>query len=277
MAAQLISEGKGGVAVNMVYDSYSPSRSYPHYHGGLRILSEAASAKIATPIDIPVVSLREDRGERPKVKSWRHPLPWKGGRWTLRDIVEYDLSATLACLDHAARNREWWVRNAFETLERSVSSQSEPFAFVIPHRQHDPSATAELLDLLDFADVEVQQVEEQSFHEGVMLEVGDNVILTQQRFGSFAQAMLEKQSYPDVRQFPGGPPQKPYDATAHSLPLSDGCDYATNSKRRLHLSASRVAGSSETRKELRQTGGSNPTPALLPSNLNQMTHLQACQ
>ena len=222
MAAQLISEGKGGVAVNMVYDSYSPSRSYPHYHGGLRILSEAASARIATPIDIPVASLRDDRGEQPKVKSWRHPLPWSGGRWSLRDIVDYDLSATLACLDHSARNREWWVRNAFETLERRVSSQFEPFAFVIPHRQHDPSAMKELLELLDFAEVEIHRVEAQGIHEGVSLEAGDYLIPTSQRFGSFAQAMLEKQSYPDVRQFPGGPPQQPYDATAHNLPLSMG-------------------------------------------------------
>ena len=222
MAAQLISEGKGGVAVNMVYDSYSPSRTYPHYHGGLRILSEAASVKIATPIDIPVGNLRDDRGERPNVKSWRHPLPWKGGRWSLRDIVDYDLSATLACLDHTARNREWWVRNAFESLERRVTNQANPFAFVIPHKQHDPSATEELLELLDFAEVEVRRVEEESLHEGVNVRVGDNVILTRQRFGSFAMAMLEKQSYPDVRQFPGGPPQEPYDATAHSLPLSMG-------------------------------------------------------
>ena len=241
MAAQLISEGKGGVAVNMVYDSYSPSRSYPHYHGGLRILSEAASARIATPIDIPVASLRDDRGEQPKVKSWRHPLPWSGGRWSLRDIVDYDLSATLACLDHSARNREWWVRNAFETLERRVSSQFEPFAFVIPHHQHDPSAMEELLELLDFAEVEIHQVEAQSIHEGVTLEAGDYLIPTSQRFGSFAQAMLEKQSYPDVRQFPGGPPQQPYDATAHNLPLSMGVT-CHELKTPAKISATRMCG-----------------------------------
>ena len=222
MAAQLISEGKGGVAMNMVYDSYSPSRSYPHYHGGLRILSEAASAKIASPIDIPRGSLRDDRGETPRVKSWKHPLPWKGGKWGLRDIVEYDLSATMACLDHAARNRRWWVGNAYEALRRATTRQTKPYAFVIPWAQHDRSAADELLELLDFAEVEIRRAEKSVVHEGVRVEAGDSVILTRQRFGSFAKTMLEKQSYPDIRQFPGGPPKQPYDATSHSLPLSMG-------------------------------------------------------
>ncbi len=222
MATQLISEGKGGVAVNMVYDSYSPSRSYPHYHGGLRVLSEAASARIATPIDIPYGSLRDHRGEMPKAKSWNHPLPWKGGRWSLRDIVEYDLSATMACLDHAARNRHWWVRNAHEVLKRATLNQPKPFAFVIPKTQHDPSAAAELLELLRFAEVEIHRAERPVVHDGVAVEAGDRVILTKQRFGSFAKTMLEKQRYPDIREFPGGPPKQPYDATSHSLPLSMG-------------------------------------------------------
>ena len=222
MAAQLISEGKGGVAVNLVYDSYSPSRSYPHYHGGLRILSEAASAKIASPIDIPPGSLRDDRGERPRAKSWKHPLPWRGGRWGLRDIVEYDLSAALACLDHAARNRGWWVRNAYGALKRAVSCQQSPFAFVIPQAQRDPSAANELLELLRFAEVDIHRSERTAIHGGIKINAGDYVILTRQRFGSFAKTVLEKQVYPDIRQFPGGPPKQPYDATSHSLPLSMG-------------------------------------------------------
>ena len=222
MAAQLISEGKEGVAVNMVYDSYSPSRSYPHYHGGLRILSEAASAKIATPIDISPESLRDDRGECPKVKSWKHPLPWNGGRWSLRDIVEYDLSATMACLDHAARNRRWWVGNACDVLRRATSDQSGPYAYVIPQAQRDPSAADELLELLRFADVQIHRSDQSISHEGIDIEQGDSVILTRQPFGSFARTMLEKRSYPDIRQYPGGPPKQPYDATAHSLPLKMG-------------------------------------------------------
>ena len=222
MAAQLTAEGKSGVAVNVVYDSYSPSRSYPHYHGGVRVLSEAASVRIATPIELPKSALSDDRGELPKVQSWNHPMPWPGGRWTLRDIVDYDLSASLACLDHAARNREWWARNSFEVLKRATERAGKPFAFVIPERQHDPSAAQELTDILRCADVNVVKAEERAKCDGLIIEKGDRLVLVRQPYGSFAKTMLERQRYPDVRQYPGGPPKRPYDATAHSLPLKMG-------------------------------------------------------
>ena len=222
MAAQLTAEGKAGVAVNVVYDSYSPSRSYPHYHGGVRVLSEAASGRIASPIELSRSALRDDRGEQPTARSWNHPMPWEGGAWTLRDIVEYDLSASMACLEHAARTREWWVRNSYGVLKRAIEHTGNPFAYVIPSGQHDRSATAELTELLRFADIEVNE-SYQSYDDGdIKIRPGDKVVLTRQPYGSFAQTMLERQSYPDIRQYPGGPPKRPYDATAHSLPLKMG-------------------------------------------------------
>ena len=37
-----------------------------------------------------------------------------------------------------------------------------------------------------------------------------------------AREVLDAQAYPDLRQYPGGPPERPYDAAGWSLPLQMG-------------------------------------------------------
>ncbi len=111
IAARMTAEGLAGVATNIIFDNYSPSLAYGNYHGSVDLLSEAASVKLATPVEIKKKDFSTERGFEPAKRTWNHPMPWKGGEWTLEQIVEYDRVAALAFLEHAARNRRQWLRN----------------------------------------------------------------------------------------------------------------------------------------------------------------------
>ena len=53
---------------------------------------------------------------------------------------------------------------------------------------------------------------------------GDYVIPMRQPYSGYAKALMERQQYPNLLLYPGGPPQRPYDVTAHTLPLLFGVD-----------------------------------------------------
>ncbi|HKS40847.1 MAG TPA: M14 metallopeptidase family protein, partial [Blastocatellia bacterium] len=114
MAWELAAEGKAGVVINGVYDAWTPARAYQHYHGGIRILSETASARIASPTNVPFERLTPQIGVNPKVRSWNFPLVWQGGDWKLANIVDYMKSGALALLRNAARYRERWLRDFYQ-------------------------------------------------------------------------------------------------------------------------------------------------------------------
>jgi len=213
MATDLTAAGKKGVAIHAAYDFWSPARHYQAFHGGLRILTESASARLATPVTIRREQLdRNTLGYDAQQRSWNHLEPWDGGEWHLRDIIEYQLIAFESCLYQAAIHREELLRNFYRVGRRAIA-RTEPAAFLIPARQRDPGAARKLLDTLAFGGVEIGRAAD-----------GSHVISMAQPYSSFAKALLERQNYPDMRQYPGGPPVRPYDVTAHTLPLLMGVD-----------------------------------------------------
>ena len=226
IAVDLTSAGKKGVVVNGIYDYFTPARHYQSYHGGLRILSETASARYASPIKVPFASLEvQGRGYNAKSPSWNFVEPWPGGEWTLRDIVDYQLVTFESCLYNAALHHQDLLRNFYRIGQRALERDT-PFAFVIPREQHDRSAADRLLRTLSFGMVEIERAEEDFSAAGRRFSQDDFVIRMLQPYAAFAKTLMESQQYPDLREHPGGPPRKPYDVTAHSLPLLLGVDVA---------------------------------------------------
>jgi len=223
MAAELTAQGKPGVVINAIYDAFSPARAYQHYHAGARILSETASAAVATPVTLGRERVRGGREYDAARSSWKFPLPWEGGEWGLPDIVDYMEAGALALLGNAARNRRFWLENAYRVNERAQRGWERwPAAWVIPATEENLANRAGLdyvLRILAMGDVEVRRAEAGFAAGGRDFPAGSWVVPMRQRFASFAQTLLEVQEYPDLRLYPGGPPKPPYDVTAHTLPL----------------------------------------------------------
>jgi hypothetical protein len=163
------------------------------------------------------------QGYDPRQRSWNHLEPWPGGWWRLRDIVDYQLIAFESVLYQAATRREDLLRSFLRVSQNAVARQY-PAAFVISKEQRDPEAALTMLRTLAFGAVEVEEAVDAFRADGVTYPEGSYVIRMGQPYSSFAKALLESQEYPDLRLYPGGPPKRPYDVTAHTLPLLMGVD-----------------------------------------------------
>ena len=232
----LIAAGKKGIVTQAIYDAYTPARAYQHYHGGVRILLETASARLATPIHLNRGELRSRGNYNVHRPSWNFPVPWEGGAWRLRDIVEYQKIALRAALLHGARHRKSWLENFYQVGVASLQ-RSQPYAFVLPSDQRDAQSLHDLLEVLDLGNVEIQRAQEPfQVHSSTLVSApaglpnrqkfsaGSYVVLMRQPYGAFAKTLLEIQHYPQSRQYPGGPFRSPFDVIAQTLGIQLGVE-----------------------------------------------------
>ena len=193
-------------------------------HNVIGILSEAASVRTATPIHIEPNEIPDSYYE----KRMDFVDPWPGGWWRLRDIVDYELVLSKSMIKTAGLHKEDLLFNFYQMNKTSVEKvdKGQPYAFVIPARQRDTPTTLKMLEVLQMGGVEIQQAKADFVAGGKLYGAGSFIVKTAQPYKTYAWALLEKQKYPDMRQYPGGPPVPPYDNAAWTLPLQMGvaCD-----------------------------------------------------
>lgn len=221
MASALVAAGKKGIISSDQYDMWTPARQYMVYHGQARILTEIASANLADPYVNPS---GPGRPLGPREARTNFPVPYDSSVWRLRDVVEYAEIATFAALENVAKYRRRWMENFHRVHRDWVDRDEAPRAFVVPAEQRDPFAAWELLEILHFGEVEIHRARAPFRAGGRDYDAGSWVIPLAQPYGAFAKTMLERQVYPDLRYYPGGPPIPPYDVTAHTLGLLMGVD-----------------------------------------------------
>jgi len=189
-------------------------------HNTIGILSEMASVKVASPIYVDPTELPQSYYE----KRMSFPDPWPGGWWRLRDVVDYELTLSLSLIKTAYLHREDFLYNFYQMGQDAVEmgKKGHPFAFVIPKKQWDYPTALRMLDILMFGGVEIYQAKEGFTADGKVFSAGSFIVPMSQPYRPYAQALLEKQKYPDLRQYEGGPPIPPYDNAGWTLPLQMG-------------------------------------------------------
>jgi len=214
------------------------------WHNMLGMLTEVASARIASTIEQemadPSRPPRPGRGEfrgqpegdrplpPPSDVQFRsqYPQPWMGGKWSLRDIVDYELIATFGLLETAAGLRTQLLDGLYTVGKRQIAAgkKGDPFAIVIPAEQHDRPTVVKMIQTVAYGGVEIHRARSSFTADGKSYPAGTYVILLAQPFRAYAKDLLEAQVYPQISPAPELPARPPYDVAGWSLGMQMGVE-----------------------------------------------------
>lgn len=238
MSMRLEQAGKSGVISAWAFDVSWPggSKNTAWWKNVTGVLTEVASVRLATPVEVPPTELRGGgKGLVEYGPQVNFPNPWPGGTWRLRDVMDYERVASDAIHEYCATHREDVLSNMLAKARASVAAAAPEEGYRIPMAQRDPATARALVALLVEHGVEVKAD-----------AAGEAWVPLAQPYGRFVREMLEVQRFPEVKLVPGKDIVAPYDVTAWSLPLSMG---VTVEKGRLPES-------------LRPLGATGPVPSL---------------
>ena len=227
MAAYLDEHQMPGAVHRVGFDNWYPGfLDFTHiFRNSISFFTETALYRYATPHFYTVDEFPKDR--RQLMSEVFYSSPWKGGWWRLADAVRYMEGASMAVLDTSAKYRETLLYNRYQAARDNIERfrKEPPFAYVIPREQRDLPTAATLVDKLLINGIEVHQAV-QPFLANSREYKSAWVILMDQPFSPLVKELFETQQYPDLRQFPNGPPIRPYDVAGWTLPMQMGVETA---------------------------------------------------
>ncbi|HEU0138173.1 MAG TPA: M14 metallopeptidase family protein [Bryobacteraceae bacterium] len=221
-------ENKPGVLSYFGYDGWwnGGLRSVPAFHNMHGILTETAAHSYATPREYDVKELPERFGNGMPTK---HPTifyqrPWMGGKWTVRDAIEYMLTADWAILHHAAARHSEFLLKSYQMARAQIEAgtRGKPFAYVIPEEQWDRSSALEMMKRLAAGGIVVQRAKAPFQAGGKTFSDGAYVLQAAQPFRPYLVDLMEPQRYPEIRTGSDGPTKRPYDIAGWTLPMQMG-------------------------------------------------------
>jgi len=223
MMLELEAAGKTGIETQATY----PADGGPYWdespvmHGICGMLTESASANLATPNYVHYQQLGAGRG-RPEYRTqMSFPHPWPGGWWRLRDVVEQQKIAAFAALKAAANMRERILKNMYLKAKRQIEAGSTkpPYAFIFSPKQHDTLVALKLLDKLHEAGVEVHRAETAFECEGSTYPKGTYVVFSSQIARPYIFKLMKQTFYHDGpwSRSSDGSPLAPYDYATSTL------------------------------------------------------------
>lgn len=191
------------------------------FHNIAGMLTESASARLATPLYVHPDQLGGSRQLPEYAAQTTFPNPWKGGWWRVRDMVVRQKVATFSPLEIAAKNREMVLRNAYLKASRQTrrGAEGETKAFVIPAEQHDPLTMQKMVNKLLAQGVTVERSDAGFTHEGKVYGAGTYVVSMAQPKRGVIRWLLGRTFYPDnsYTRTAEGNPIRPYDMSTDNM------------------------------------------------------------
>ena len=176
LATDLAAEDKAGVLAGAMYRIYGQEGALNgRFHGMVSLLTETASARIAS--DIEVTQEELDRGARRMGQPYEFSVsfvdPWEPGTWRLQDIVDYQMIAARAFLKQTARYRHDFQLNRWRMAMDAIEAAGDegPYAWLVRLDQDDPVAAADLVERLRWQGIEIHRATDA--FDAVPAEIGD--------------------------------------------------------------------------------------------------------